>query len=318
MSSKRVNAIAPEAQTMNQMGRRALLSLMGLAASTVACASTSPRRGASKPKRRHVDAVELLPGDLDAVLRIDLARMRAALGPITQSLSTRVGSEVDVQDELATKAIERARVVWIGTRLTDMDTGDRVLIIEGDVEDLRPDPVVFHVVDPPLSDDVKTFERKGPLSRNATARIHLLGARTIVFVSSVEADGVERILRQGADPDRRDPPADGLLSADVRGRRLPPQFERRFPSIGSIVRGINRARASVTMVDEGVKLDIEVTNVSTPASRKLEGFLSALREGGQGSRYATLFDGLSVERIEQAVRVKWIVPIEMIQKLIEA
>ncbi len=318
MSSKRVNAFQSDAAAVTKIGRRAILSILGLAVSNLACASNAAPRAATPPKRRHIDAAELLPGDLDAVLRIDLARMRAALGPMTQSLSARVGAEVDGQDELAAKAIERARVVWIGTRLADMDTGDRVLIIEGDVEDLRPDPIVFHKLDPPFSDDVKTFERRGPLSRNATARIHLLGERTIVFVSSVEADGVERILRRGADPDRRDPPADGLLSADVRGRRLPPQLERRFPSIGSIVRGINRARASVTMVDEGLKLDIEVTNGSIPASTKLEGFLKALREGGQGSRYAVLFEEMHVERIEQAVRVKWLVPLEMLQKLVDA
>jgi hypothetical protein len=72
------------------------------------------------------------------------------------------------------------------------------------------------------------------------------------------------------------------------------------------------------MVDEGLKLDIEVTNGSIPASTKLEGFLKALREGGQGSRYAVLFEEMHVERIEQAVRVKWLVPLEMLQKLVDA
>jgi hypothetical protein len=193
-----------------------------------------------------------------------------------------------------------------------------VLVVEGDIEDLRPDPGIFQVLDPPLSDVIKTFERRGPISRDATARVHLLGSRTIVFVSGVEVDGVERVLLRGADPGRRDPPADGLLSADLRGRRLPPGLERRFPSIGAIVRGIERARATVTMVDEGLQADVEVMTVSSAASTKLEGFLNALRDGGQGSRYAVLFDGLHVEKIERAVRVKWLVPIEMLRKLVEA
>lgn len=318
MSSKLANDDERAAHEMRGLGRRAFLGVVGVVATNVACSSTAPKRTRSTKRKAQIDAVELFPADLDLVLRVDLARMRAALGPVANGLSSRVGVEIDARDELAAKAIERARVAWIGTRLADIETGDRVLVVEGDVEDLRPDPGIFQLLDPPLSDAVKTFERRGPVSRDATARIHLLGARTIVFVSGVEVDGVERVLLRGADPGRRDPPADGLLSADLRARRLPPGLERRFPSIGAIVRGIERARASVTMVDEGLQADVEVMTVSSAASTKLEGFLNALREGGQGSRYALLFDGLHVERIERVVRVKWLVPIEMLRKLVES
>jgi hypothetical protein len=313
VSSKYANADEVEA-----LGRRAFLGVLGVAVTNAACSSTAPQQPRSAKRKPHVDAVELFPADLDVVLRVDLARMRAALGPMANGLSSRVGSEIDARDELAAKAIERARVVWIGTRLGDVEAGDRVLVIEGDVEDLRPDPGIFQVLDPPLSDAIKTFERRGPLARDATARVHLLGARTIMFVSSVEIDGVERVLLRGADTGRRDPPADGLLSADMRGRRLPPGLERRFPSIGAIVRGIQRARATVTMVDEELSADIEIAAASESARSKLEGLLKALREGGQGSRYAVLLDGLQVERIERALRVKWLVPIEMLRKLVEA
>lgn len=318
MSSKLANEAECDAHEMRAVGRRAFLCVLGVVATNVACSSTAAKQVRSTKRKAQVDAVELFPADLDLVLRVDLARMRAALGPMANGLSSRMGSEIDARDELAARAIERARVAWIGTRLADIETGDRVLVIEGDIEDLRPDPDIFQLLDPPLSDVIKTFERRGPLSRDATARVHLLGARTIVFVSGVEVDSVERVLLRGADPGRRDPPAEGLLSADLRARRLPPGLERRFPSIGAIVRGIERARASVTMVDEGLQADVEVMTVSNVASTKVEVFLNALREGGQGSRYALLFDGLHVEKIERAVRVKWLVPIEMLRKLVEA
>jgi hypothetical protein len=318
VSSKLANDNDCNAHEIRAVSRRAFLAVSSIVATNVACSSTAPKQVRSTKRKTQIDAVELFPADLDLVLRVDLARMRAALGPMANGLSSRMGSEIDKHDELAAKAIERARVAWIGTRLADIETGDRVLVVEGDVEDLRPDAGIFQVLDPPLSDAIKTFERRGPVARDATARIHLLGARTIAFVSGVEVDGVERVLLRGADPGRRDPPADGLLSADLRGRRLPPALERRFPSIGAIVRGIERARASVTMVDEGLHADVEVMTVSNAASTKLEGFLKALREGGQGSRYAVLFDGLHVERIERAVRVKWLVPIELLRKLVEA
>jgi hypothetical protein len=315
VSSKRVKD--PEVESSLQLPlRRVFLGVLGLALMNVACGSTVTRNARSKKNKQHFDAVELFPVDLDVVVRVDLERMRVALGPLADGLSSRVESEIDVHDELAAKAIERARVAWIGTRLADVELGDRVLVVEGDVDDLRPDSALYQLLDPPLSDSIKTFERRGPLARETTARIHLLGAKTIVFVSGVEVDGVERVLLRGADPGRRDPPADGLVSADIRGRRLPPSLERKFPSIGSIVRGIERARASVTMVDDGLRAEFDMTTASDAASKKLDSFINALREGGQGSRYAQLFDGLHVERVERVVQMKWVVPIETLRKLV--
>lgn len=315
MSSKR--AKDPEVESSFQLPlRRTFLGVLGLALMNVACGSTVIRNARPKKNKQHFDAVELFPADLDVVVRVDLERMRVALGPMADGLSSRVESEIDVHDELAAKAIERARVAWIGTRLADVELGDRVLVVEGDVDDLRPDAALYQLLDPPLSDTIQTFERRGPLARETTARIHLLGAKTIVFVSGVEVDGVERVLLRGADPGRRDPPAEGLVSADLRGRRLSPSLERKFPSIGSIVRGIERARASVTMVDDGVRAELDMTTTSDAASKKLDGFINALREGGQGSRYAQLFDGLHVERVERVVQMKWVVPIETLRKLV--
>lgn len=318
-SSKRANADELDLHDVGAVGRRLFLTALGVTLVNVGCSSSSPHKPvASKKPKERVDAVDLFPADLDLVVRVDLARMRAALGPMVNGLSSKVSSEIDSRDELATQAIERARVAWLGTRLADLEAGDRVLVVEGDVEDLRPDAALFQVLDPPLSDTIKTFERRGPLSRDATARIHLLGGRTIMFVTGVEVDGVERVLVRGADPGRRDPPADGLVSADLRGRRLPPGLERRFPSIAAIVRGVMRARASITMVEEGLRAEVDISAVSQASSAKLDGFLNALREGGQGSRYAALFDGMRIERIETTVRVTWVVPLEMLRKLVEA
>ena len=315
MSSKSASAGDLDPQVTHAVGRRAVLSLLGVLVASLGCRSETAKPAHNARKKLRMDAVELFPADLDVVLRVDLARMRAALGPATDNLSGRVRSELNADDELVARAIERARVAWLGMRIADLDKGDRVLVVEGDVEDLRPDPGVFQLVDPPLGEGVTTFERRGPIARDATARIHLLGARTIAFVSGVEVDGVERILLRGPDPGRRDPPADGLVSADLRGRRLPVELERRFPSIGAIIRGVKRARASVTMVDDGLRAEVEIATASENASTKLEGFLSALREGGQSSRYAELFDGMRVERLERAVQVKWVVPLELLRHL---
>lgn len=316
MSSKHANVDECEARATRPMPRRYFLGALVLATINVACGSTTSRSTKSPQRKKHYDAVELFPADLDVVVRVDLARMRIALGPMAQGLSSKMSTDLKLDEALVLRALERARVAWIGTRIADSETGDRVLIVEGDVEDVRPDLDTFREMDPPLLEGVKSFERRGPLARDATARIHVLGSQMIVFVTGVEVDSVERVLLRGPDPGRRDPPAEGIVSVDVRGRRLPPQAERKFPSIGAIARGIKRMQSSVTLVDDQVRADIEVTTKSPTESTKLAKFVGALREGGQSGRYATLFEGLRVERVEHTVRMKWFMPVDLLRDFV--
>ena len=316
MSSNPAKVVESKAPAARAIPRRSLLGVLGLGAINVACRSTTPRAAKSPERRQHFDAVELFPADLDLVVRVDLARMRVALGPMAQSLSSKMSADLELDDALMLRALEQARVAWIGTRIGDMETGDRVLVVEGDVEDVRPDGDVFTEMDPPLVEGVKSFERRGPLARDATARIHLLGSQTILFTTGVEVDGVERVLLHGPDPGRRDPRAEGILGLDVRGRRLPPRLERKFPSIGSIARGVKRVQANVTLVDDQVRADFEVTTNSAAEGTKLTKFLNALREGGQASRYAVFFDGLQVERVEHVVRMKWVAPVDLLRDVV--
>ncbi len=316
MSSNPANVSESEARTARPTPRRIFLGTLVLGLVNVACSSTTQRTVKSAKRKKYFDAVELFPADLDLVLRVDLARMRVALGPMAQSLSSKVSADLKLDDALMLRALEHARVAWIGTRIADLESGDRVLIVEGDVEDIRPDADTFTELDPPLMEGVRSFERRGPLARDATARIHLLGSQTILFTTGVEVDGVERVLMRGPDPGRRDPRAEGIVSADLRGRRLPSRFERKFPSIGSIARGVKRVQASVTLVDDQVHADFEVATNSSTESTKLAKFLNALREGGQAGRYAVFFDGLHVERVEQAVQIKWVARVDLLRDVV--
>jgi len=286
--------------------------LIGLAGAFVlsACGGEVPAPSSAARSKRtkgheRLDPIELFPADLDLVVRIDLGRIRAQLGPLFDVVAARVEEEGEKAEALAALALKRANIAWIGLRVADLDAGDRLLVVQGDVEDLRPDPAIYRLVDPPLRDDVKTFDRDGPLPRGATARIHQLGAQTIAFVTPIEVDSVARVLHVGPDVGRRDPPAEGLVSADLRARRLPASLERRFPSIASIIRGVEGARAVVTMAEETLRLDITVRAVSEEPSQKTEKLLRALFEGGQASRYALLFEDVTIERLERAVDVRW-------------
>ena len=311
MSSKRASAPA-------EVFRRAFVLGVGALAFPAACGGEVPApKAPTRGKRDLLDPAELFPADLDLVLRVDLGRMRAQLGPLADVLSARVEEESGSEEALVSQAIARAKVVWIGLRAADADAGDRVLVIEGDVEDVRPDPKLFRLVDPPIADDIRSWERTGPLGRTTTARIHTFADRMIVFVTPVEVDSVERVLLKGPDERRRDPAAEGLVSADLRARRLPPSLERRFPSIASIIGGLERARASAVMVGDALRVDAEITAGTGQAAGKAENLLRALREGGQGSRYAALFEEMRIERVDRAVRVRWDLSSDVLRALLE-
>jgi hypothetical protein len=278
------------------------------------CGAEVPAKSPRKKLRKgeHLDPAELFPADLDLVVRVDLGRMRSQLGPAADALQARAEAETD--ERIVTRALERARVAWIGLRLADLDTGDRLLVVEGDVGDLRPDPALYNVGDP-VADGVTSFDRRGRVRRAQTARILHFGERAIAFVSPAEVDSVARVIEHGPDQHRRDPPAEGIVSADLRPRRLPPSLERRFPSIGAVIRGVTRARASAVMEDVSLRLEAEIQAMSVAAAERVEELLGALREGGRSTRYASLFEKLVVERVDRAVRVKWVFPPEILRAL---
>lgn len=276
---------------------------------SAACGSElpPPDRKRAPIVRGRIDPAELFPEDLDLVVRFDLGRMRAELGPMADVVSARVEAEGKGDEALLSATLRRAKIVWIGLRLADLDAGDRVLVVEGDVEDVRPDERTFALLNPPLADGVMTFDRKGPLRRGETARIHAFGGRAIAFVTPVEVDSVDRVLLRGPDARRRDPSAEGLVSADLRVHGLPPSLERRYTKITSIVRGVEGARASAAMIaGESLRVELEIKALSGEAAKKVESLVRALREGGRGSRrYAVLFEDMRLELVERTLRVRW-------------
>jgi hypothetical protein len=220
-----------------------------------------------------------------------------------------------MDERLVAQALGRARVVWVGLRLAHLDDGDRLLVVEGDVGDLEPDPALFSLGLPPV-EGVRSFDRRGRHRRSTTSRILTFGERAIAFVSPAEVDSVARVLAKGPDGRHRDPSAEGIVSADLRPRRLPPSLERRFPSLGAVVRGIERARANATIEDDGVHVEGEIIGISAAAAERAEDLLSVLRESGAASRYADLFLSLKVERVERAVRLRWVLPPDVLSALV--
>jgi hypothetical protein len=98
---------------------------------------------------------------------------------------------------------------------------------------------------------------------------------------------------------------------------LPASLEKRFPSIASIIRGLDRARAVVTMAEEALRLDLQINATTEGAAQKTEKLVSALVAGGRGSRYAPLFEDVRIERLERSVSVRWSLSPSVLRSLLD-
>src|SRR5258706_10180491 len=122
------------------MQRRALLGLFALAAACGARPLPPP------PAPPHVTApAELIPPDLDVVVRLDLSRVKAALGSATVSkLAGDVlarGAPKQSADELLFASLLEADVVYLGYRPSTLGAPlDRVLALQGRFTQLMHPP----------------------------------------------------------------------------------------------------------------------------------------------------------------------------------
>jgi hypothetical protein len=202
------------------MHRRELL--LGLLTASVGC---GPRRLPPPPDaQRVVSAAELMPSDLDVVARLDLAKMKAALGGVTLELLSRQALSSDREgqepDQLMQQALLEADVAYLGYRPSPLLLPlDRVLALQGRFTPIIKAPPGFGPgVD--LGADLRYWDRLRGGTRTATARLYAVGSRVLAFVSEAELDAVERALAGSASSRSLAAPEAGALSFAARPHLL--------------------------------------------------------------------------------------------------
>jgi hypothetical protein len=300
---------------MRRVARAVVLALWACSACGGSPAPAKGRALTGAPLEHDLEATDVLPVDLDLVVRVDIGRMRSGIGPAAADALARRAVESGAEPELR-EALACADVVWIAAHAAEVDGGDRVIVVEGrrcmpELEAARWARVRS------ANGRLRIFDRRDEAPRGGTARIMNLGNKATVFVSPVELDAVKRVLDAGPDERRGNPTAEGLLSFDLRARRLPPALEKKYPSIAAVLAGVERVRGSAALVDEGLKIDAEVLG-KTPAGAALAAkFLDALRESLLPSaRFGEVAKQAHVEQVERAVRVKLTVPAKLVLGLL--
>jgi hypothetical protein len=240
------------------MRRRALLAVA--IAGAFGC---GPKPLAAPPEAPVVtSASDVLPADLDVVVRFDLGRVKAALGgAVLSALSREVlaaTGAAEPTDALVLESLLAADVVYLAYRPGPLLSPlDRVLALQGSFEQLLRPPAGFSgAVD--LGGDVRYFERSSmtALTRGSVARIYTASTRVRAFVSEAEIDAVERVLATGGAERRMSPPEEGTLSLAAR-----PWLVARFGGSGALRELLNAAQALHAVADlesDGVRFQLEL------------------------------------------------------------
>ena len=249
------------------MHRRALL--LGLLTLGPAC---GPRPIAPPPPAPHVTAAaELIPPDLDVVVRLDLGRVKAALGATALSaLAGEVlarGKSDAGADDLVVSSLLEADVVYLGYRSSPLWAPlDRVLALQGHFTQLMRAPDGFSAATD-LGADVRYWDAKAPPARGGVARIYAVQQRLRAFVSEAELDAVERALAGGPAPRRLEPPEEGTLSLAAR-----PALLGRLSGQGTLRELLEEAKALHAVADlesDGVRLKAELVLESAEQAAQL-------------------------------------------------
>lgn len=258
--------------------------------------------------RRRIEPEELLPGDLDFTVRVNLLRMRESLGPTVRSF---LG---DLQSEpLLGKAIEHARSVTVSVRVSDLELGDRVISVEGELAGLAPDESLYREQQG-SNDRMRMWIRKREVMRDETAAIIALDERALLFVSPVELDSVKRLLAHGPDKDRPDPSAEGVVSLEYKPRHLSPRLSKKYPSIAKLIGELSIVRGTLEVNDEGVLADVMITAKSDVGATHAAKFIDILRSNTDDDGVSKLLRGMDAELTGTAVHVKWLLPPELVRR----
>ncbi|MBW2524958.1 MAG: hypothetical protein JRI23_12310 [Deltaproteobacteria bacterium] len=305
--------------------RRWLAPLAALAALLAcACGRTVPHGGevvgapppTPPPPPATPSGPDLLPRDLDLVLRVDLAQMRRGLGEgPSEELTRRALQEAD-PEAIVRRTLARADAVWVGLRVGSLFEGDRVLVVDAPPGTVEPDPIAWSPR-PGGDDEVQQYDAATRPPRSGTARILILDDGTALFVSPVELDAVDRVLRDGPDAERGQPEARGLVSLDWRVQPPGVALQNRFPSLAALMRGVRRVRATVTMGGNELELEGRLICHSETSAGKVQRFLETFANTArQIERYEPLLRSLELRQAGNSVQVRWTLPPEAVLGLL--
>ncbi|HEX6763914.1 MAG TPA: hypothetical protein VF103_00515 [Polyangiaceae bacterium] len=243
---------------------------------------------------------DVIPPDLDWVVRIDIGRVRSALGPSMLAMlrDKALRKDDDGAALFLTDALERTNVLVVATRFDGTTLADAVLSLSGDFKGM--DPRAYRAVPPwgppiDLGGDVRRYDRKKPKARSDVMRLYLGSTDVIVAATEAELDSLEAVLENGAPSNRLKPRERGFLSAAFRLRLA--RRNERFPELSQAFASVRSFEGFADTAGEGFRVEVTAELESDAAASHAKSLLEAARAAfdDQGGRMSSLAHHTTVE-----------------------
>jgi hypothetical protein len=219
---------------------------------------------------------DAIPGDLDLVVRIDLARARSALGESAVDALRRNAeagmSEGSAEGRMLSEALLRADTAWIALRPgLPAELTDSVVVLEGRYRDFDPGAsqggaIWDHPTD--LGGFWDLYSRPTPKRRSAVERVYVHHPNLVVLVSPAEVDSAERAIELGAGDAHVEPPSRGLISFEARARAVARSIRDRAPAAARLIDRAARLRGHADVGAAGLLAEVEIEFDSAAAARE--------------------------------------------------
>lgn len=289
-----------------------------------ASACTPPLPPAPPPPPALGEPALAIPGDLDLVLRVDLARLRDLFGlgfeaALDEMLARAPGADADGDTgRLLLRLFSRADTIWLGARPgLSPELTDNVLVARGKFAGLVPEAIGGS---PPwdrperLGGGVLRYERAAPKLRATPAVIYLREPDRVVIGSTAEIDALELTLERGEGQAPLRAPETGIAALAARVPALSQRLRARAPTLSRLFDGADQLSCSLDRRADDLELVVELRYASSERAAEIAGPIEAVLSRLAGSGFQFL-ERVRVQPAGSSVTLTLSLPVERVKAL---
>jgi hypothetical protein len=274
-----------------------------------------------------VRASNAMPADLDLVLRLDLKKIRDALGALAmtaiseQAVRGLRGAD-SATDKLLLGALEQTDTLWVGVRPTrTLEAADSVWVMAGHFPKFDPHraastPPFTLPID--LGGNLRRYDRARPPARPAPARIYVQGEELLVSLSEAEIDSVERSLEEQRGLPPLEPAEKGVLSVVARPQVLPLELLAGTGALRRLVQYAERLELNADLTGSGADGTLALKFEDAPLAERVAQALTEMRDalGAGTGRLAKFSSRLKISSAGQYVSLQLVLGKEELSELV--
>lgn len=292
------------------------------------CAPERPPLPPPPPAPLLARDVDAIGAELDLVVRVDLARIRASLGPealagiAERTLQSR--SDDPATRQLLVDALERTDVAHIALRPgKSPELTDNVLVLRGRFDKLEVDryrSLPGWLPPEDLGADVRVYDRRRQPGRSEPARVYAFSNDRLVFVSAAAIDSAERAIERGVHDERLEPPAKGAISLAARPRALAASLSEGSRAAARFLAKSELLQGYADLTPAGLELEVELRMQDEASARRTADALGLIAEDAlaNGIVPKAVAESLDIRAVGEVAVLRVAVPLDLLGALLQS